>query len=114
MDKLAGTVTVVIITFTLAILGVAIFSQTQTSSVAGCTVIDKDRASNSDGGSSMRVYTENCGVFNIEDSLLDSRFDSADAYSKIQADTTYDFETRGIRLPLLSMFPNIVSFVEVS
>ena len=70
---------------------------------------DKDRVTGTEGKSNMRVYTEQCGVLNVEDSLLDLQFNSADVFSSIKVGETYDFKTRGFRIPLLSMFPNIVS-----
>ena len=92
------------------LFGVAVFvpgvvalasSRVETS----CTVTDKDRVTGTEGKSNMRVYTEQCGVLNVEDSLLDLQF----VFSSIKVGETYDFKTRGLRIPLLSMFPNIVS-----
>ncbi len=96
------------------LFGVAVFvpgvvalasSRVETS----CTVTDKDRVTGTEGKSNMRVYTEQCGVLNVEDSLLDLQFNSANVFSSIKVGETYDFKTRGLRIPLLSMFPNIVS-----
>lgn len=73
-----------------------------------CTVTDKDRAANSDGGSDMRLYTEECGTLRVADSLLDGHWSSSDTYASIEPGNTYNFTTRGFRIPLLSMFPNVV------
>lgn len=73
-----------------------------------CTVTDKDRAKNSDGNSEMRVYTNECDVLKVSDSLIDGQFDSASIYGRIQVGQRYEFTTRGYRFPFFSMFPNIV------
>lgn len=73
-----------------------------------CHVTDKDRSSNGNGGSDMRVYTDNCGVFNVADSLLSWTWSSADTYNEVEVGETYDFTTRGYRVPFFSMFPNVV------
>lgn len=79
----------------------------------GCTVTDKDRTSGQDGKSDMRVYTSNCGNFHVADSLLSWTWSSSDTYGSIEVGKTYDFKTRGFRVPLLSMFPNVVEAQEV-
>lgn len=73
-----------------------------------CTVTDKDRTTKSEGGSDMRVYTEDCGTLAVSDSLLDWHFSSSDTYASIESGNTYNFTTRGFRIPMLSMFPNVV------
>ena len=80
-----------------------------------CTVTDKDRITNMhEGGSEMRVYTSDCGTFSVADSLIDGVFDSADVYGSIEPDNVYDFKTRGVRVPVLSMFPKIVEVEAVN
>lgn len=73
-----------------------------------CTVTDKDRTAKSEGGSDMRLYTEECGTLRVADSLLDGHWSSSDTYASIEPGNTYNFTTRGFRIPLLSMFPNVV------
>lgn len=114
--------------FRLARLGVFIimglafivmgFSMFQGAAVSGsatsCTVTDKDRASDGEGGSDMRIYTEGCNdsskvrVFSVADNIFIGEFASADTFAAIEVGKTYDFETRGSRVPVLSMFENIV------
>lgn len=79
----------------------------------GCTVVSKDHAY-ANGNSLYRVYTDNCGNFAISDSALNGNFHSSDTYARIQVGKTYDFDTIGYRVPLFSMFPNILSATEVS
>lgn len=77
------------------------------SSATACVVTDKDRTTNSDGDSDMRIYTENCGVLSVGDNLFTGTFNSADIYGSIEVGGTYDFEMVGFRIPLFSMFPII-------
>lgn len=79
-----------------------------------CTVTDKDRATvtrvsdgNSTTESSMRVYTQECGVLQVKDMWFIGLFNAADLYSKIEVGKQYQFEISGYRVGLLSMFPNI-------
>lgn len=73
-----------------------------------CVVNDKTATSSRDGDNTKyRVYTDNCGTFSIEDSVLTMKFNSSDIYGSIQEGGSYDFETRGYRIPLMSNFPNI-------
>lgn len=78
-----------------------------------CTVEDKDRTTTRDGQSDARIYTEDCGVLHTQDSLLAWHWSSADTYASIDAGKTYEFTTRGFRIPPLSMFPNVVEVEEV-
>lgn len=81
--------------------------------VETCTVVDKDRTTNHEGKSSMRVYTEECGVVQVRDMVVRAQFDSADTYAKIEVGQTYRFTLIGRRVPILSMFPTIVAVEEV-
>lgn len=81
---------------------------------SNCVVTDKDRTSKSNGGSDMRVYTENCGNFTVADAWLKGEFSSSDTYAKIEPGHTYDFTTIGWRVPFFSMFPNILEAEEAS
>ena len=63
------------------------------------------------------VYTktdEGVEVFQITDSLLAGRFNSADVYASIEVGKTYDFGVRGERNELLSWYPNIYELEEVT
>lgn len=75
-----------------------------------CTVEEKDRAKNSDGGSDMRLYTKECGVLQVGDALPRGHYDSADVYADIDEGKTYEFTTVGWRIPFLSMFPNVIEY----
>lgn len=83
-----------------------------TSTQTACVVEDKDRT-RSENGSDMRVYTENCGVLQVSDNLLKFHFDSSDVFNEIEVGKTYDFETFGYRVPVLSQFESIINATEV-
>ena len=95
------------------VIGFSVISGTHVETHSACVVTEKDRTTNSEGQSDMRVYTENCGVFSVKDSVLIMRFDSADTYSQIKEGATYDFKTRGFRIGIMSQFPNIDTATEV-
>lgn len=80
--------------------------------VRTCTVVDKDRT-RTENGSDMRIYTENCGVLQVSDTLFGGQFNSSDVYSQIKPQHTYKFTTAGWRVSFLSMFPNIINVEEV-
>lgn len=103
------------VAFALLIVGLIIYGVVAALHVAhpkGCEVIDKDRTSN-DGKSDMRIYTENCGNFKVDDSWLSKTWHSSDTYRDIDVGKTYDFTTRGYRVEFFSWFPNIVEANEV-
>lgn len=71
-----------------------------------CHVTDKDRAAR-DGGSDMRVYTDECGVLKVQDLFWAGEFSSSDTFAAIEPGRTYRFHVTGIRMPVFSVFPNI-------
>lgn len=100
----------------VAAVAVAVFGAdiantfTPTSPASSCIVTGKDHAYTSEGSSRYRVYTSNCGVFEVQDSVFHGQFRSADTYGSIQNGHTYDFTTYGIRFGFLGggLFPNIL------
>lgn len=79
-----------------------------------CTVTAKERVYDMSSKSrTQRVYTRQCGTLKVADSLWDGHFDSADTWGQIEKGHTYRMKTRGLRIGLFSMFPNIVSVQEV-
>lgn len=93
----------------LALVGFGVYGGLRTTEHSACEVTDKDRTSNSEGKSSMRVYTT-CGTFEVADSVFVGRWDSADVYGDIEIGQTYDFTVRGFRIPIASTFPNIDTY----
>ena len=52
-------------------------------------------------------------VMEVTDTLLRVRFTSSDEYAGIEVGKTYEFTVVGKRIPILSMYPNILSHKEV-
>lgn len=77
-----------------------------------CTVEDKDRSTEqAEGGSRSvyQVYTEECGVLRVKDVWLRGHTASADTFGDLEEGATYEMTTVGWRVPLLSLFPVIVT-----
>lgn len=101
--------------FLLAIVGIGLgFASTMHVETVTCTVESKDRTAKREGGSDMRVYTADCGVLSVADSLPDFDFSSSDRFASIKEGKRYEFTTRGWRVPLLSWFPNIIKIKEAT
>lgn len=96
----------------LMLVGLSGCSQPNQQVYSECTVSDKDRT-HGGSGSDMRVYTD-CGVFEVRDSTLAGRFDSADVYASVRIGETYDVTAYGWRVGWLSWFPNALSFKQVT
>lgn len=114
-SKAQTVIAVVFVVFALAASGFTLYSAAAISGHStGCVVKDKDRSTGYKGRSDMRVYAEGCNgnsetkVFQVSDNWFAGQVASADTYAKIEVGKTYDFETRGIRFPVLSSFENIV------
>lgn len=113
-DSIVVVIGLIIAAFVLGAIGFGIYSATHVETHAACVVTDKDRTTNRDNKSDARIYTENCGTFQVSDSLLSWTFSSADTYASIKVGETYDFKTRGFRVPFFSAFSNIVEATPVS
>lgn len=93
----------------LAVIGLGAFPSFYNERTLTCTVTEKDRGYNQDSGSSeYRVYTEECGTFSNEDSLLRGKFNSGDVQGQLEEGETYELTVVGPRIPFLSAFPNIL------
>lgn len=86
-----------------------------------CTVVDKDRSTETRDGSSrsvFRIYTEGCGEDNatlgLADNILAGNFNASDMYGRIKVGKTYEFTTVGVRNGFLSSFREITKMREVT
>ena len=81
------------------------------------TVTDKNVKNNGDSGKYL-VYCKNesgnIEVLEITDALFAGRFDSSDTYAGIEVGKTYKFNIGGSRIRLLSWYPNIYEYDEVT
>lgn len=104
-----GPAIVVILFFLafIAVTGTLVASSTASPTTKTCTVTGKDRTMKPKGGSDARIYTAECGTYEVADSFLHSRYNSADVYGRIQPGR-YKITSIGWRIPLFSMFPNIM------
>lgn len=117
----AAVVAVLSVIALIVVLGLAAFNAFHVRHMT-CTVNEKDRTtkvtSDSNGNvtssSDARLYTDQCGVLHVSDSLLSWHFNSADTYASIKEGRTYEITTRGYRIPFFSMFPNVVDATEVT
>lgn len=93
----------------MALLAVtlAVVNFSVTRHYSACRVTDKSVQVTKD--SSINRVMSTCGTFEVSDSILLLRFDSSDLYGSIEVGKTYDFDSRGIRLGIASMYPNITS-----
>jgi hypothetical protein len=114
-SKVQTIIAVGFIIFAVLAGGITMYGAVAVSGTStGCVVKDKDRSTGYKGRSDMRVYTEGCNgssegkVFQVSDNWFAGQFASADTYAKIEVGKTYNFETRGMRIPILSTFENIV------
>lgn len=87
--------------------GFALWNTFQRDDLNACVVEHKESTA---GGSAneYRIYTENCGVLVVDDSVFAGRWDSADAYHEMTVGETYDMHVQGGRYPFFSMFPNVL------
>lgn len=99
--------------FAVIVVGFGVKAYYGEDTHAACVVSDKDRVSKSEGGSEMRVYTDNCGTFVVSDGIIKTDFNSADRYAEIKVGKTYDITSYGFRFGLFSMFPKIIKATEV-
>jgi hypothetical protein len=61
-----------------------------------------------EGGDYLIIDTDG-NVYSVEDNYLLGSFDASNRYAKLQEGGMYKIRTNGIRLPLLSWYPNIMS-----
>ena len=74
------------------------------------TVLDKERVTKRSGEnikSFYLVYTD-VEVFKNEDSVVHMKFNSSDLQGSLSKDSTYTLKVSGRRIPVISMYPNIL------
>jgi hypothetical protein len=98
--------------------GFAVFGGYYDDQTKTCTVTDKNRnvTYDRDGNREvqMLVYTEECGTFEVGDSLVKGKFRSADTFGALKNGGRYEIKYHGWRNGFLSMFPTITEVREVS
>lgn len=81
------------------------------SETKNVTIQEKLGAHGSEG--QYLIIDMNDNVYTVEDNYLLGSFDASNRYAKLKVDHTYQVKTFGIRLPLLSWYPNILEIQEV-
>jgi hypothetical protein len=71
------------------------------------TVEEKLGAHGDDGR--YQIIDTDSNVYTVEDNYLLLSFDASNRYAKLKEGCTFAVQTRGIRFPLLSWYPNIMS-----
>lgn len=99
--------------FVLVIVGIASavvfnFIALTHHTVQTCTVSDKSMGFDKDGHGLYRVYTADCGVFEVEDAWYLGNYNSADLYASLQRGHEYVIDSTGFRNGFFSTFPTIV------
>ena len=78
------------------------------------TVTDKERVNYNDGGKYLIYGHANGSTIVLEntDELLRGKINSSDIYAEIEVGKKYEVTVVGWRIPLLSMYENIIEFKE--
>lgn len=113
MTALFGVVVAIIALIAIGLGIASSIAPASADATTECVVTDKDRTTDRDGNSNMRIYTENCGTLVVKDNFLKGFFNSADVYSSIEVGKTYNFDATGFRIGFLSHFPKIYKATEV-
>ena len=105
----------ILVLVALGILGAAAYPLAYRASVydAVVTVDARERVQdrvNMDGQTSSRylVFTDQ-GVFEVTDTWLFFDFSASDRYAALKPGFSYRIEAAGWRVPILSMYPNIIT-----
>ena len=77
-----------------------------------CRVVDK--AVKVDKDSSYYLIYTSKGVYANKDEFLRGKFDSSDVYARIQTGKLYRFRLIGVRIPIFSMYENILAVERIS
>lgn len=96
-----------VVVVVLAVVAVSVGRSYYHESTAVCTVTDKDRV-HTDNGSDARVYTKECGTFQVADTLVKGAFRSADTFGALEVGHQYRLTYYGWRIGIASSFPNII------
>ena len=112
-------ISVLIFLMIIIIIGAAVFSISGQYNDATYSVVvnDKERIADRDGGyylifcqdPNTKAYYE----FKCEDTFLRGKFDSSRFYNQIKEGNQYEFTVVGWRIPIFSMYPNIIKMEEI-
>lgn len=107
IEVIIGGIIALLVVAAIIAAPIVTYNWVHTTNTEVCKVTGKESVTK-DKGHEYRVYTDNCGVFQVSDEAWLGKFNSADTYGKIQPGTSYTLSTVGWRNGLFSTFPNIV------
>ena len=111
MSSKTFTVLAVIVVVISIIIGLGVNLHTEVHTVE---VIKTDIAGNNEH---YMVFCQEDGksvTYTLDDSLLFGQFNTADKFATIVAGKTYTFKVQGVRIPILSIFQNIIEITPIS
>ena len=110
MHKLFGVFVIAFIVLLVASIGISIYLPIATKENVTITVVDKERIveSGTDSVSSKYLIFTEDEVFENTDSLLVFKFNSSDIQGKLKIGETYQVRVYGWRVPIFSMYRNII------
>jgi hypothetical protein len=78
------------------------------------TIIVKEKHTYGSRGSkgNQRISDQHGNIYTVVNSIYMLHFTSAELFNKLEEDKTYTIRGYGMRIPFLSMFPNIVKIVK--
>jgi hypothetical protein len=106
LNLTAPLIGVVVVVILFALLNALHREHGQTFTITG-------KESVRSGKSSKYLVFTNVTTYEVSDSLLFWRWDSSDVYGRLTVGKTYRATLQGWRIPIFSMYPNILDPVEV-
>lgn len=99
------------IVFFVIFTGCTLAYQSMTREDRVVTINEKVERCESKDSCKYLVFTDK-GVFQNTDTWFNWKFDSSDFQNNLKTGKTYEIQTTGLRVPFLSMYPNIVKMKE--
>lgn len=98
---------VLLILFVFSIFSFSVYKAFKIEDNILITVTDK-AVKRSNGSDIYLIFTEN-ETFECTDSVIDWKFNSSDFYGRLKVGETYRVSARGMRIPFMSTYRNIIS-----
>lgn len=100
-----------IILLVLVLVGMFAVTIRGSERIETITVESSDRAGTS-RSSDARLYLEDGRIYRVRDSISYLHFRSADVWAQVRQPGTYEVRVIGWRVPIFSMFPNVIEVLE--
>ena len=104
-----------VIAFIIFATSISIYSQFNDTTYT-VEVVDKERVNYSDG-SKYLIYcndvNDNNIVFENTDCWIRGKFNSSEVYMELEVGKTYEVTVTGFRIPIFSMYQNIIGVTEI-